>query len=53
MTEQEFWELSEGDSVRALGEIGTIAYFTEYGAGVTFDDGMTLNFEFDRMELVS
>lgn len=52
MTEQEFAELTEGESVRANGEIGTIRYFTEHGAGVEFDDGLVLTVDYQRMELV-
>jgi hypothetical protein len=54
MTEQEFAALTEGESVRVDGVgVGTISYFTEYGAGVEFDDGETLNFEYPKLERVS
>lgn len=51
MTEQDFMELTEGESVKVDGVgTGTIAHFTEWGAAVEFDDGETLTFEFPKLE---
>jgi len=49
MTDQEFAELTEGETVRANGETGTVKYFTEQGAGIEFDDGTILNFEYPKL----
>jgi hypothetical protein len=51
MTEAEFAELTEGETVNAGSSFGngTITYFTEHGAGVTFEDGTTLTFERTRL----
>jgi hypothetical protein len=51
MTEQEFQNLTEGETVIANGEQAEIKYFTEQGAGVEFDDGTVLNFEYPKLSL--
>lgn len=49
MTEDEFQELTEGETVRVGSDLGTIRYFTEQGAGVEFGDGLLLNVEYPNL----
>ena len=50
MTEQEFAELTEGETVETGQGRGTIQHFTEHGAAVELDaNGVTINVEYPKL----
>ena len=52
MTETEFAELTEGETVMTSQGAGMIRYFTEYGAGVEYEDDLVLNVKMEDLSRV-